>query len=53
MADKKKSEKKHKAEKKSRQPKAEKKPSVKKVKKAEEPEVVIERLMMQGAVFDD
>jgi DNA-directed RNA polymerase subunit A" len=53
MSDKKKSEKKHKAEKKPKQPKAEKKPSVKKAKKIEEPEVVIERLMMQGSVFDD
>ena len=53
MADKKKSEKKHKAERKPGKPKAERKPSVKKAKKVEEPEVVIERIMMQGPVFDE
>jgi len=50
--DKKKSEKRQKAEKKPRQPKAERKPSVKKAKK-EEPEVTIERVLLQGAVFDE
>src|SRR3989338_11024800 len=52
MAEKKKSEKRQKAEKKPRQPKAERKPSVKKAKK-EEPEVTIERVLLQGAVFDE
>ena len=43
---------KKKAERKPKQPKAERKPSVKKVKK-EEPEVTIERVMLQGAVFEE